>query len=172
MAAKETKTEAVVTKKPTTAKATTKKAAAPEKETAATKKPTTPKATTKKAAAPEITQEMIAERAYHISQSEEGGTDEENWHRGEAELWQGANTGVDEEERQALWAEGFDPDDPCVCAAIDFVWELSMPPSGLAASARCSREAPGSELGSRRRCGYLCHPRCPSRFVTRRSGRR
>ncbi|HTX98371.1 MAG TPA: DUF2934 domain-containing protein [Mycobacterium sp.] len=63
MAAKETKTEAV-----------------------GTKKPTTPKATTKKAAAPEITQEMIAERAYHISQSGEGGTDEENWHRAEAEL--------------------------------------------------------------------------------------
>ena len=67
MAAKETKTEAVVTKKPTT-----------------------PKATSKKAAAPEITQEMIAERAYHISQSGEGGTDEENWHRAEAELRQGA----------------------------------------------------------------------------------
>jgi len=63
MAAKETKTEAVVTKKPTT-----------------------PKATSKKAAAPEITQEMIAERAYHISQSGEGGTDEENWQRAEAEL--------------------------------------------------------------------------------------
>ena len=67
MAAKETKTEAV-----------------------GTKKPTTPKATTKKAAAPEITQEMIAERAYHISQSGEGGTDEENWQRAEAALRQGA----------------------------------------------------------------------------------
>jgi hypothetical protein len=72
--------------KPTTPKATTKKAAAPEKEAVVTKKPTTPKATTNKAAAPEITQEMIAERAYHISQSGEGGTDEENWHRAEAEL--------------------------------------------------------------------------------------
>jgi DUF2934 family protein len=41
-------------------------------------------------AAPEITQEMIAERAYHISQSGEGGTDEENWHRAEAELRQGS----------------------------------------------------------------------------------
>ena len=90
MAAKKTKTEAVVTKKPTTPKATSKKAAAPEKEAVGTKKPTTPKATTKKAAAPEITQEMIAERAYHISQSGEGGTDEENWHRAEAELLQGA----------------------------------------------------------------------------------
>ena len=46
--------------------------------------------TSKKAAAPEITQEMIAERAYHISQSGEGGTDEGNWHRAEAELRQGA----------------------------------------------------------------------------------
>ena len=61
------------------------------KETAKeTKKSTTRKATSKKAAAPEITQEMIAERAYHISQSGEGGTDEENWHRAEAELRQGA----------------------------------------------------------------------------------
>jgi len=48
MAAKETKTEA-----------------------AATKKPTTRRAMSRKAAAPEITQEMIAERAYHISQSGE-----------------------------------------------------------------------------------------------------
>ena len=86
MAAKETKTEAVVTKKPTTPKATSKKAAAPEKEAVVTEKPTTPKATSKKAAAPEITQEMIAERAYHISQSGEGGTDQENWQRAEAEL--------------------------------------------------------------------------------------
>ena len=29
---------------------------------------------------------MIAERAYHISESGEGGSDEENWHRAEAEL--------------------------------------------------------------------------------------
>ena len=105
MAAKETKTEAVGTKKPTAPKAATKKAAAPEKptipkatskkaaapeeEAVGTEKPATPKATSKKAAAPEITQEMIAERAYHISQSGEGGTDEENWHRAEAELRQG-----------------------------------------------------------------------------------
>ena len=67
MAAKETKTESV-----------------------ATEKPTTPDATPREAAAPEITQEMIAERAYHISQSEEGGTDEENWHRAETELQQGS----------------------------------------------------------------------------------
>jgi hypothetical protein len=40
-------------------------------------------------AAPEIAQEMIAERAYHISESGEGGTDEENWLRAEAELRQG-----------------------------------------------------------------------------------
>jgi Protein of unknown function (DUF2934) len=67
MAAKETKSEAVVTEKPTTRDATSRKAAAPE-----------------------ITQEMIAERAYHISQSGEGGADEENWHRAEAELRQGS----------------------------------------------------------------------------------
>jgi fibronectin type 3 domain-containing protein len=67
MAAKETKTEAVETEKPTTRGATSGEAAAPE-----------------------ITQEMIAERAYHISQSGEGGTDEENWHRAEAELRQGS----------------------------------------------------------------------------------
>jgi hypothetical protein len=90
MAAKETKTEAVGTKKPTTPKATAKKAAAPEKEAVGIKKPTTPRATSKRAAAPEITQEMIAERAYHIAQSGEGGTDEENWHRAEAELRQRA----------------------------------------------------------------------------------
>ena len=29
---------------------------------------------------------MIAERAYHIAESGEGGSDEENWHRAEAEL--------------------------------------------------------------------------------------
>jgi hypothetical protein len=67
MAAKETKTEAVVTEKPTT-----------------------PGATSREAAAPEITQEMIAERAYHISHSGEGGTNEENWHQAEAELRQGS----------------------------------------------------------------------------------
>jgi len=66
MAAKEKKTEAAAT---------------------APKKTTTRRTTSKKAtAAPEITDEMIAERAYHIAQSGEGGTDEENWHRAEAEL--------------------------------------------------------------------------------------
>jgi hypothetical protein len=35
--------------------------------------------------------------------------------------------GVDDEERQALRAEGLDPDDPAVVAAIDLVrWELSL----------------------------------------------
>ena len=52
----------------------------------ATKKTTTRRASTKKAATPEITYEMIAERAYHISESGEGGSDEENWHRAETEL--------------------------------------------------------------------------------------
>jgi hypothetical protein len=65
--------------------------AAKEKKSEATatapKKTTTRRTTSKKAvAAPEITYEMIAERAYHIAQSGEGGTDEENWHRAEAEL--------------------------------------------------------------------------------------
>jgi hypothetical protein len=61
--------------------------AAKEKKPEATapKKPTT-RRTTKKAATMEITDETIAERAYHISQSGEAGTDEENWHRAEAEL--------------------------------------------------------------------------------------
>ena len=54
-------------------------------EAAVTEKPTTRGTTSRKAAAPEITQEMIAERAYHISQSGQGGT-EDNWHRAEAEL--------------------------------------------------------------------------------------
>ena len=63
MAAKESKTEAVVTEKPTSGGATSRMAPAPE-----------------------IPREMLAERAYHISQSQEGGTDEENWHRAEAEL--------------------------------------------------------------------------------------
>ena len=66
--------------------------AAKEKKPAATaeKKPTTRRATstrTKAApATPEITDAMIAERAYHISQSGEGSSDEENWLRAEAEL--------------------------------------------------------------------------------------
>jgi hypothetical protein len=34
---------------------------------------------------------------------------------------------VDDDERQALRAEGLDPDDPAVIAAIDLVrWELSL----------------------------------------------
>ena len=64
--------------------------AAKEKKTeaaAAAKKTTTRRATTNKAkAATDVTYEMIAERAYHIAESGEGGSDEENWHRAEAEL--------------------------------------------------------------------------------------
>jgi hypothetical protein len=38
-----------------------------------------------------------------------------------------ASNGVDDDERQALRAEGLDPDDPAVIAAIDLVrWELSL----------------------------------------------
>lgn len=40
----------------------------------------------RKAAAPEVTDGMIAERAYLISQSGEGASDVENWLRAEAEL--------------------------------------------------------------------------------------
>jgi hypothetical protein len=37
--------------------------------------------------------------------------------------------GVDDEDAQALRAEGLDPDDPAVVAAIDMVrWELSRQP--------------------------------------------
>jgi hypothetical protein len=37
------------------------------------------------------------------------------------------NTGVDDDEHQALQAEGLDPDGPAVIAAIDLVrWELSL----------------------------------------------
>jgi hypothetical protein len=38
-----------------------------------------------------------------------------------------SNTGRDDDERQALQAEGLNPDDPDVQAAIDVVrWELSL----------------------------------------------
>jgi hypothetical protein len=34
---------------------------------------------------------------------------------------------MDEDEREAIWAEGFDPDDPAIIAAIDLVrWELEL----------------------------------------------
>ena len=56
-------------------------------EAAAPKKPATRRTTSKaKAGQPEITEAMIAERAYHIAQSGEGTTDEENWLRAEREL--------------------------------------------------------------------------------------
>ncbi len=35
--------------------------------------------------------------------------------------------GMDDEEREAVRAEGFDPDDPAVVVAVDLVWwELSL----------------------------------------------
>jgi hypothetical protein len=37
----------------------------------------------------EITDEMIAKRAYEISQSDQAGTPEENWERAERELREG-----------------------------------------------------------------------------------
>ena len=55
-------------------------------EAVGTEEPINGGAKSRKAAAPAFTQEMVAKRAYHISQSGEGGTDEENWHRAEAEL--------------------------------------------------------------------------------------
>jgi hypothetical protein len=39
----------------------------------------------------------------------------------------GSNTGVDDDERQELQAEGLNPDDPAFIAAIDVVrWEFSL----------------------------------------------
>jgi hypothetical protein len=87
MAAKGTKTE-VGTEKPTTRRAPSKKAAEQGDKPARTEMPVTGKAA-KSARVPMLSQEMIAERAYHISHSGEGGTDEENWHRAEAELRHG-----------------------------------------------------------------------------------
>jgi hypothetical protein len=47
--------------------------------------------------------------------------------RGTVTTGRTSNTGVDDDERQALRAEGLDPDDPAVIAAIDLVrWELSL----------------------------------------------
>jgi Protein of unknown function (DUF2934) len=88
MAAREKKT--VSSAKPAekaTAKSTTK---ATTTKTAATKttatKTTTRRATTKRAAVPVVSEAMIAERAYWISQSYECGSDVDNWLRAEAEL--------------------------------------------------------------------------------------
>ena len=58
----------------------------------ATEKPTARAATSREAAPVEITHEMIAERAYRISQSGEGGTDEENWYQAEGELQLGPDS--------------------------------------------------------------------------------
>ena len=74
MAANEKKTAAASTR------STTKAAAA--KKTTTTRKATT----SRRKAAPAITDEMIAERAYWISQSGECASDVENWLRAEAEL--------------------------------------------------------------------------------------
>ena len=73
MAAKEEKTQ----KAAPAAKSAAKTAAKP-----APKRTTT----TRKAKAPEITDLMIAERAYYLSISGEGMSDDENWLRAEAEL--------------------------------------------------------------------------------------
>jgi hypothetical protein len=88
MAAKETLTDAG-TAKPTARRAPSKRAAAQGNKPARAKKSTAGRATVN-AKLPNFTHEMIAERAYHIFLSEIGGTAEENWHRAEAELRQGA----------------------------------------------------------------------------------
>ncbi|GAS88164.1 DUF2934 domain-containing protein [Mycolicibacterium brisbanense] len=88
MAAKETSTDAG-TAKPTTRRTASKRAAAQDNKPARPRKSTVGRATTS-AKLPSFTHEMIAERAYHISLSERRGTDEENWHRAEAELRQGS----------------------------------------------------------------------------------
>jgi hypothetical protein len=47
--------------------------------------------------------------------------------RGTLTTGHASNTGGDDDERQALRAEGLDPDDPTVIAAIRLVrWELSL----------------------------------------------
>ncbi len=88
MAAKETQTDAG-TAKPPARRAPAKRAAAQDKKPARAKKPTAAKATMS-TTLPDFSHEMIAERAYHISLSAERGTDDENWHRAEAELRQRA----------------------------------------------------------------------------------
>ena len=47
--------------------------------------------------------------------------------RGTVTTGRTSNTGVDDDKRQGLRAEGLDPDDPAVIAVIDVVrWELSL----------------------------------------------
>jgi hypothetical protein len=47
--------------------------------------------------------------------------------RGTVTTGRASNTGVDDDERQALQDERLNPDDPAVIAAIDLVrWELSL----------------------------------------------
>jgi Protein of unknown function (DUF2934) len=77
MAAREKKTEAAST--PSTAKAATKT-------TKTTKTTTARRAPARSKAVPVVTEEMIADRAYWISQSPECSSDVENWLRAEAEL--------------------------------------------------------------------------------------
>jgi len=88
MPAKETLTDAGRAK-PTARRAPSKRVAAQDNKPARAKRPTAGRATMN-AKLPDFTHEMIAARAYHISLSEVRGTDEENWHRAEAELRAGA----------------------------------------------------------------------------------
>ena len=77
MAAREKKTAAAST--PSTAKAAAKT-------TKTTKTTTARRAPARSKAVPVVTEEMIADRAYWISQSPECSSDVENWLRAEAEL--------------------------------------------------------------------------------------
>jgi hypothetical protein len=46
---------------------------------------------------------------------------------GSRDGWRGVESGMDDEQREAVRAEGFDPDDPAVVPAINMVrWELSL----------------------------------------------
>jgi len=66
--------------------------ARPRKTSDTPKTAATPRTRKKKEAPKEPTHDEIARRAYEISQSAEGGSDQENWHRAERELRSGAGT--------------------------------------------------------------------------------
>lgn len=54
-------------------------------------------------------------------------TKREPHERGNRDGGRSVQRGVDDDEREAVRAEGLDPDDPTVIAALDLVrWELSL----------------------------------------------
>lgn len=89
MAAKKTPDDAAPAKKTTTAAASAKKTTS----AASAKKTATAAAPAKKPAArsrkPKITEEMIRERAYHISIADPGGSELDHWLAAEQELLAG-----------------------------------------------------------------------------------